>query len=142
LLSAGIVDFDNTMFVEVGCGRCDNTGFKGRVGIYEVLVMDEQIRTCIRSNFRDDEIRNLARSGGMKMMQEDALQKVKLGITTIDEVLRVVPFEQQSAVSRCRGCGKALAPAFLFCPYCGAGTRQVASARPSSGRAHSEGAKA
>jgi rRNA maturation endonuclease Nob1 len=78
----------------------------------------------------------------MKMMQEDALQKVKLGITTIDEVLRVVPFEQQSAVSRCRGCGKALAPAFLFCPYCGAGTRQVASARPSSGRAHSEGAKA
>jgi len=141
LLAAGIVDFDNTMFVETGCGRCDNTGFKGRVGIYETLIMDEQIRACVRSNFRDDEIRNLARSGGMKMMQEDALNKVKAGITTIDEVLRVVPFEQASAIQRCRGCGKALAPAFLFCPYCGAGTRQVGSGRPVS-RSRSEGAKA
>ncbi|MCU1306897.1 MAG: hypothetical protein JWN45_1592 [Acidobacteriaceae bacterium] len=143
LLAAGIVDFDNTMFVETGCGKCDNTGYKGRVGIYETLIMDEQIRACIRSSFRDDEIRNLARSGGMKMMQEDALNKVKAGITTIDEVLRVVPFEQATAISRCRSCGKALAPAFLFCPYCGAGTRQVGSGRP-VGRAgaHSEGAKA
>jgi type IV pilus assembly protein PilB len=142
LLAAGIVDFDNTMFVENGCGKCDNTGFKGRVGIYETLVMDEQIRACVRSNFRDDEIRNLARSGGMKMMQEDALNKVKAGITTIDEVLRVVPFEQTTAISRCRSCGKALAPAFLFCPYCGAGTRQVGSGRPVARGAHSEGAKA
>ncbi|MCU1285100.1 MAG: hypothetical protein JWO13_1450 [Acidobacteriales bacterium] len=144
LLAAGIVDFDDTMFVEAGCGKCDNTGFKGRVGIYETLIMDEQIRACVRSNFRDDEIRNLARSGGMKMMQEDALQKVKAGVTTIDEVLRVVPFEQISAVSRCRSCGKALAPAFLFCPYCGAGTRQVSGGgrmQPARGP-HSEGAKA
>jgi type IV pilus assembly protein PilB len=144
LLAAGIVDFDNTMFIETGCGRCDNTGFKGRVGIYETLIMDEQIRACVRSSFRDDEIRNLARSGGMKMMQEDALNKVKAGVTTIDEVLRVVPFEQTTAISRCRSCGKALAPAFLFCPYCGAGTRQVGSGRPASRTTstHSEGAKA
>jgi type IV pilus assembly protein PilB len=142
LLAAGIVDFDNTMFVETGCGKCDNTGFKGRVGIYETLIMDEQIRACVRSSFRDDEIRNLARSGGMKMMQEDALNKVKAGITTIDEVLRVVPFEQTTAISRCRSCGKALAPAFLFCPYCGAGTRQVGSSRPiERASAHSKGAK-
>ncbi len=127
LLAAGIVDFGETMFLPVGCARCDNTGYKGRVGIYEVLQLDDQIRSSIRSNFRDDEIRNMARSGGMKRMQDDALEKVKLGITSLEEVLRVVPFEQ-TAIVRCRNCGKSLAPTFLFCPYCGAGTRQVPAA--------------
>jgi type II secretory ATPase GspE/PulE/Tfp pilus assembly ATPase PilB-like protein len=126
LLTAGIVDFGNTMFLPIGCSKCDNTGYKGRVGIYEMLPLDEQIRASIRSNFRDDEIRNMARSGGMKLMQEDALEKVKVGITSLEEVLRVVPFEQ-AAIQRCRNCGKSLAPTFLFCPYCGAGTRQVSA---------------
>ena len=72
---------------------CDNAGFKGRVGIYEVLVLDEQMRAAVRSGMRDEEIRNMARSGGMRLMQEDAMEKVKLGLTTLDEVLRVVPFE-------------------------------------------------
>ena len=75
---------------------------------------------------RDEEIRNMARSGGMRLMQEDAMEKVKLGLTTLEEVLRVVPFENIQA-QRCRTCGKALAPTFLFCPYCGAGTRQIQS---------------
>ena len=126
LLAAGIVDFDSNAYVPLGCNECDNSGYKGRVGIYELLMLDEQIRSAVRSGARDEEIRNLARSGGMRLMQEDALEKVKQGITTMEEVLRVVPFD--SAVSvRCRNCGRALAPAFLFCPYCGAGTRQVAA---------------
>ncbi|HYE24407.1 MAG TPA: ATPase, T2SS/T4P/T4SS family [Clostridia bacterium] len=124
LLAAGIVDFEDRMYVPVGCGKCDNTGYRGRIGIYEVLVIDEQIRASIRANFRDDEVRNMARSGGMRLMQEDALEKVKQGITTLEEVLRTVPFEQTS-ILRCRSCGKSLAPSFLFCPYCGAGTRQT-----------------
>ena len=118
------------MYVPVGCTACDNSGYKGRVGIYELLQFDDQIRGSVRSQFKDEEIRNLARAGGMKLMQEDALEKVRQGVTTLDEVLRVVPFEQAQVV-RCRSCGKALAPAFLFCPYCGAGTRQVsAGVRP------------
>ena len=123
LLAAGIVDFKSIMYIPVGCAKCDNTGYKGRVGIYELLIMDEQIRGSMRTTFRDDEVRMLARSGGMKLMQEDALEKVNAGITTLDEVLRVVPFEQTVA-ARCRQCGKSLAANFLFCPYCGAGTRQ------------------
>ncbi len=126
LLAAGIVDFDSTAYVPVGCSECDNSGYKGRVGIYELLLMDEQIRSAIRAGARDEEIRNLARSGGMRLMQEDALEKVKQGVTTMEEVLRVVPFDNAVTV-RCRNCGRALAPAFLFCPYCGAGTRQVAA---------------
>lgn len=123
-LGAGIVDFGGKIFIPAGCARCDNSGFKGRIGIYEVLVLDEQMRAAVRSGMRDEEIRNLARSGGMRLMQEDAMEKVKLGLTTLDEVLRVVPFESNQTL-RCRVCGKGLAPSFLFCPYCGAGTRQV-----------------
>ena len=132
LLSAGIVDFESKMFIPKGCEICDGSGYKGRLGIYELLLLDEQIRTSVRSNFRDEEIRNLARSGGMRLMQEDALEKVRQGITTLEEVLRVVPFDNAQAI-RCRVCGKALAPAFLFCPYCGAGTRQVASTPRAAG---------
>jgi type IV pilus assembly protein PilB len=138
LLAAGIVDFDSNAYIPVGCAECENCGYKGRVGIYELLQLDEQIRSAIRSGARDEEIRNLARSGGMRLMQEDALEKVMQGITTMEEVLRVVPFD--SAVSvRCRNCGRALAPAFLFCPYCGAGTRHVAA---SIARKRTEGAPA
>jgi type II secretory ATPase GspE/PulE/Tfp pilus assembly ATPase PilB-like protein len=125
-LGAGIVDFGDKIYIPAGCARCDNSGFKGRVGIYEVLVLDEQMRAAVRSGMRDEEIRNMARSGGMRLMQEDALEKVKLGLTTLEEVLRLVPFENIQA-QRCRNCGKALAPSFLFCPYCGAGTRRVPS---------------
>ncbi|HEV8525107.1 MAG TPA: ATPase, T2SS/T4P/T4SS family [Terriglobales bacterium] len=125
LLAAGIVEFEDTMCIPVGCSFCENSGYKGRVGIYELLILDEQIRGAIRSGHRDDEIRNLARSADMKIMQEDALEKVKAGVTSLEEVLRVVPFEYSSG-TRCRTCGKTLAASFLFCPYCGAGTRQVA----------------
>ena len=125
-LAAGIVDFGNKIHAPAGCAKCDNSGFKGRVGIYEVLVLDEQIRSAIRSEMRDEDIRNMARSGGMRLMQEDALDKVKNGVTTLDEILRVVPFDNVQAL-RCRTCGKSLAPSFLFCPYCGTGTRRVQS---------------
>jgi rRNA maturation endonuclease Nob1 len=84
----------------------------------------------MRTGFRDDEVRMIARSGGMKQMQEDALQKVKAGITTLDEVLRVVPFEQASGL-RCDHCHKTIATNFVFCPYCGtaAGTHPIPAPR-------------
>ena len=118
LAAVGIDDPPDTRFLSVGCAACDNTGYKGRVGIYEVLVFDEGIATAVRSGTRDDEIRNLARRGGMRLMAEDALEKVRQGITTLDEVLRVVPFEHGDG-ARCRNCKQALASNFLFCPYCG-----------------------
>jgi type II secretory ATPase GspE/PulE/Tfp pilus assembly ATPase PilB-like protein len=138
LLAGGIVDFDSHVHIPAGCAKCDGSGYKGRVGIYELLTLDEQIRSAVRSGARDEEIRNLARSGGMRLMQEDALEKVKLGVTTMEEVLRVVPFDNALTV-RCRACGRALAPAFLFCPYCGAGTRQTAAAPPRTARRAVEG---
>ena len=112
-------------FQPVGCKECDFTGFHGRVGIYEMLVFDEQVRDCFREKAPSDEIRALARKRGMRRMQEDALDKVSAGITTLEEVRRVVPCDDPGAAV-CRRCGVGLGPMFLFCPYCGAAARHRA----------------
>jgi hypothetical protein len=94
------------------------TGYKGRIGIYEMLTLDEAIRSVIRSGSRTDEIHTIARENGMRRMQEYALDRVCQGETTLEEVLRIVPFDQLVSI-RCHSCRRDLSPAFLFCPYCG-----------------------
>jgi type IV pilus assembly protein PilB len=106
------------MHVPRGCEVCGRTGYKGRVGIYELLPIDEELRAAIRNGKKDDEIRTLARASGMKLMQEDALRKVRVGVTALEEVMRVVPFEENAAL-HCPACNEGLAPTFAFCPYCG-----------------------
>jgi type IV pilus assembly protein PilB len=118
LLSHGIEDPGAAMYAPVGCPTCDNSGFKGRAGVFEILMFDEQIRSSIRSGCRPEELRALARSNGMKTIQEDALDKVRAGLTTLPELLRVISFDQAVAV-RCHDCSRELAPSFLFCPFCG-----------------------
>jgi len=72
-----------------GCTKCGNQGFKGRVGIYEVLSMSEEIKVLITTRASADEIKAKSREQGMISMLEDGLLKAKAGITTIEEVLRV-----------------------------------------------------
>ena len=67
-LAAGVGDFGSKIYLPVGCALCDDSGFKGRKGIYAVLVLDEQIRAVVRSGMRDEEIRNMARSGGDRLL--------------------------------------------------------------------------
>ncbi len=133
LMDAGLLEPVQTQRVAVGCAECDNTGYKGRVGIYELLVLDEAIRNSVRTGTRTDEIRSLARNAGMKLMQEVALEKLRVGLTTLEEILRVVPFEK-IVRPRCSACSRELAAAFLFCPYCGVKTsgpsRTTSAARP------------
>jgi hypothetical protein len=94
------------------------TGYKGRIGIYEMLVFNDAIRTAVRAGGRNDDIRALARHGGMKLMYEYALEHVRQGLTTLEEVQRVVPFDAAPSTS-CAGCGKELSLSFAYCPYCG-----------------------
>jgi type IV pilus assembly protein PilB len=82
-----------------------------------MLAVDEPIRAAIREGGNSDEIRTLARQSGMKLMQEYALEHVRDGLTTFEEVQRVVPFAPVNTVS-CVSCGRELSPAFLFCPHC------------------------
>src|SRR5712691_4437014 len=117
LLAAGITEFDRKTFAPVGCPACDNTGYVGRVGIYEILVFEDQVSEVVRSGGGPEEIRVFAGSNGMRFLQEDALLKVQMGLTSLEEVLRVVPFKNQNA-NVCQNCKRKLAPSFLFCPYC------------------------
>ena len=116
--AAGAGPPPTTQFFPQGCEACDGTGYKGRVGIYEMLAMDEAVRVAVRSGERNEEIRALARHNGMKAMHEYALDRVREGLTTLDEALRLIPFERIAA-ARCAACRQELSPAFVFCPYCG-----------------------
>jgi type IV pilus assembly protein PilB len=121
----GVLESMNTEYVPGSCDLCDGTGFKGRVGIYELLSVDEPVRAAIRDGCRLEDIRQAAVARGLRVMQQDALDKVRAGITTLDEVLRVVPFETMRMPEECSACGHNLAAAFHFCPFCGAGRREV-----------------
>jgi type IV pilus assembly protein PilB len=101
-----------------GCEACDSTGFRGRVGVYELLRFNDAMRQAARSGNRNDEMRTLARHNGIKFMQEYALDLVHDGVTTLEEVQRVVTLSQSSTAS-CSACGRDLASSFAFCPYCG-----------------------
>jgi len=72
-----------------GCDKCRQTGYAGRVGIYELLVMDDQIRDIVARNPNVTEFRKLCIERGMVSLREDGLGKVRKGLTTVTEVLRV-----------------------------------------------------
>lgn len=72
-----------------GCEVCHQTGYQGRIGIYEVMVVDESLREAISAKQNADQIKTLAVQNGMTTMLEDGIKKIKEGITTLEEVLRV-----------------------------------------------------
>lgn len=76
-----------------GCARCNNAGYKGRVGLYELLEVTDEIRDCISAEQSADEIRDVARSQGMTTLREAGLKLIFDGLTTIDEVVRETVME-------------------------------------------------
>ncbi len=72
-----------------GCSLCHDSGYRGRIGIFEVLVMNDNIREAIIKKDDAEKIQNLAIEGGMTTMFEDGIHKIKNGITTLEEVVRV-----------------------------------------------------
>jgi general secretion pathway protein E len=79
-----------TFYTGNGCNLCANTGYRGRTGIFEFLVMSESIRRMLRENKSTSDIREQAIAEGMITMNKDGMLKVKEGITSINEVLRNV----------------------------------------------------
>jgi type IV pilus assembly protein PilB len=70
-----------------GCERCRNTGYTGRIGIFEVLKMDDRIRELVVTRPPSSSVRMLAREGGMSTLWEDGVEKIRNGITTAEEVM-------------------------------------------------------
>jgi type II secretion system protein E len=72
-----------------GCEHCRNTGYRGRTGVYELLVMDNELRVEVQHSRGSEELREIALRKGMRSLQDDGLRLVRTGVTTLDEVLRV-----------------------------------------------------
>jgi general secretion pathway protein E len=73
----------------VGCSHCHGTGYSGRIGLFELLPVDRDIRRLILNHATADDIRDQALSAGMRTLREDGRLKVLAGLTTIEEVERV-----------------------------------------------------
>jgi type IV pilus assembly protein PilB len=84
------VTYDVETFEAGGCPRCSGSGYRGRIGVYEIMPMSDAIRDLALHNASSDRIMEVARAEGMRTLREDAFEKVKQGITAIDEVLRVL----------------------------------------------------
>jgi len=87
LLSLNLEDMGSTKFYKaVGCGTCNGIGYKGRNGIYELLVLDDEIRDLIMQRATANMIREVAIKNGMKTLMDDGLKKIQSGQTSIEEV--------------------------------------------------------
>ncbi len=133
-----------------GCQTCGGTGYKGRMGLYEIMPFTPQLRDLITSNAPEGEIRHLAVARGMKTLSHAGMAKVRAGLTTLEELGRVLDNDDEfssfckqcqspvasdfllcpacgtSIVASCHACKKVLAPGWKFCPYCRTTVRDLA----------------
>lgn len=82
-----------------GCDLCRGTGFRGRVGVYEIFEVDEDIRRLIIARAPSSEIKKLASEKGMRTLRDMAIEKILQGVSTIDEVRRVINLEEEKRLS-------------------------------------------
>ena len=109
------------------CPHCQGSGYKGRVGVYEVLRMNETLAAAVAKGATTDMVRQLALEGGMKTLLGYSLDLVREGHTTLEEVGRMVLTDAGLESERrarslstltCHGCGGGLQEGWLECPYC------------------------
>jgi type IV pilus assembly protein PilB len=122
-------------YKSVGCDQCNHTGYRGRIGIYEVMRITDKLRRLISTKAPEDQLREAAIAGGMVTLGEDGLAKVKSGVTTPEELLRVVT-EVREMRTLCTQCGCAVGVDFNACPQCG---KRLGGGCPHCGRAMQPG---
>ena len=118
LLDLGLPALPTVIHVPQGCSRCDGVGYRGRIGIYELLPVTAEIRERILRRGSADAVREVARAAGVRSLAEDAWLKVLSGATSLEEVrplLRVLGNEAPC----CPRCASPLRAGFAACPACG-----------------------
>ena len=141
------------MFHGRGCPSCGETGYKGRTAIFEILRATPAIRQLIHDRAAEPELAKAAKQAHVKLLRAAALERIRDGITTPEEVLRVVqggdesarcpkcqtpiqanlttcPFCLQSLRTLCRGCGRELSVDWRECPYCNSNATVQSLAEP------------
>lgn len=110
--------FNGDVSVGAGCPKCNNSGYRGRIGVYELFVMNDDFRQMVSTNYKESELLALARANGMRILLEDGLEKVRHGLTTLEEIVRVIgPMVRMERT--CDKCRATIESKFLFCPHCG-----------------------
>ena len=109
-----------------GCSRCNGSGYAGRIGVFELMSVDGQIRERITGKPGADGIREAAIAAGMVPLARDAWEKVRAGETTIEEVRPLLRLLAREA-PLCPRCGAPGRAAFRACPACGFGLRAACS---------------
>jgi type IV pilus assembly protein PilB len=107
-----------TFYRGEGCPACAGTGYRGRIGIFEILPFHQQVRDLVMGSGTETDIRQLAVAKGMATLGQAALAKVMDGVTTLSELYRVVETEEEFGAG-CPHCGTSLGADFVICPGCG-----------------------
>lgn len=114
----GIERYENKTFYRgKGCSKCNGSGYSGRIGAYEIMRINDQLRDLIAKGANSAILRYAAQESGMKTLVEYSLELAREGLTTLDEIIRVT-FSGEGAASVCPGCGKPVGEEFLKCPFC------------------------
>lgn len=107
----------NLFFKGKGCDICNGSGYKGRVGCYEFMRINDHLRELISKGSNTAIIRHAAQESGMMTLLEYSLMLAREGLTTLDEVIRVT-FTGEGSASMCRNCGKPVGDEYYKCPFC------------------------
>ncbi len=108
---------DATIKGPVGCAQCRHTGYRSRIGVYEMLPMSPAVTKLVEAGAGETMVRQQVRSEGHHTLLEDAVDKVRSGLTSLDELQRVVQIADVTG-TRCPGCQKEIAEDYSVCPHC------------------------
>jgi type II secretory ATPase GspE/PulE/Tfp pilus assembly ATPase PilB-like protein len=78
------------LYRKIGCPRCNRTGYRGRIGIFQLLIMNDDLESLASLNAPRDEIERAAAMNGMRSLWDDGIAKAAAGLTSIEELARVV----------------------------------------------------
>ena len=108
---------NKTYYRAKGCEKCNGTGYKGRVGAYEVMKINDHLQDLIAKGTNTSVIKFAAQQSGMTPLFEYSLDLAREGLTSLDEVIRVT-LSSDAMASVCPGCGKPVGDEFFKCPFC------------------------
>jgi len=89
LISQLNLEEGQVIYAAKGCEKCNHTGYRGRIALYEVLLLTDALRAATQQRLPLNEIKNIARQAGMKTLFENGVRKVKEGVTTVEETMRI-----------------------------------------------------
>ncbi|MCC6502833.1 MAG: Flp pilus assembly complex ATPase component TadA [Deltaproteobacteria bacterium] len=120
LRKGGVKWSGKKLYRGAGCKSCSGSGYSGRVGIFEVLTVNQKVKNLISSDGSEQDIFRAAVDAGMTPMHMDGLKKVAAGMTTLDELTRVIYLGKEDDGARCAVCFESLPEGAPRCPSCGA----------------------